>query len=70
MAFLKMDLVSPIHSWFSRVQSVSNAGDEPSRLMFPKVAKNWPKAKWIDASAKAVELDTLLREQNQKRMKW
>jgi hypothetical protein len=55
--FLVQDFVSPIHAWFSRVQSVSNAGDDPSRLKFSQVAKDWPKAKWLDPAATCRELD-------------
>ena len=58
--FLANDLVSPSHSWFSRVQSASNAGDDPSRLNFSAVKRDWPEAKWWDPTAAIRELDEAL----------
>jgi hypothetical protein len=58
--FLRLDFVSPIHAWFARVQSVSNAGDDPSRLEFAQVARDWPQAKWLDTAAVCKRLDSEL----------
>lgn len=55
--FLLMDITLPIHSWFSRVQSASNAGDDPSRLKFSQVISDWPQAKWLEPASAVQELD-------------
>ena len=49
--FLVQDFVSPIHAWFSRIQSASNPGDDPSRLKYSQLVKDWPRAKWLDTTA-------------------
>ena len=63
--FLLQDFVSPINAWFARVQSVSNAGDDPSRLNFSKVTEEWPEAKWLSPTATCRKLDEVIKSARQ-----